>query len=86
MTQWRKETPSPSEGSNHQYTNKVSLAHNWTELEALEENVPHLVAHLLGAEHVVTEEQVRALQKGSNHYATRLLSTQDGVMSCSLQP
>jgi hypothetical protein len=86
MTQWRKETPSPSEGSNHHYTNKVSMAHNWTELEALEENVPHLVAHLLGAGTRGHGRQVRALQKGSNHYATRLLSTQDGVMSCSLQP
>jgi hypothetical protein len=51
-------------------TNKVSMAHNWTELEASRKMFHTWLHTFLGAEHVVTEEWHRALKKGSNHYAT----------------
>jgi hypothetical protein len=51
-------------------TNKVSLAHNWTELDASRKMFHTWLHCFLGAEHAVTEEWSRALRKGSNHYAT----------------
>jgi hypothetical protein len=50
--------------------NKVSLAHNWTELDASRKMFHTWLHCFLGAEHVVTEEWNRVLQMGSNHYAT----------------